>query len=91
MLTSPSALLTGLAALAAVLGLVLLLAKLARRSGLATPSGRARRLRAEETLALDARRRLHLVRCDDRLLLLLTGGGCDVVVGWMDAERAPPS
>ena len=39
-----------------------------------------------EVVRLDARRRLHLVRCADRRVLILTGGGKDVVVGWLPAE-----
>ncbi|WP_241671040.1 flagellar biosynthetic protein FliO [Dankookia rubra] len=41
-----------------------------------------RRLEVAEIIALDARRRLVLVRYDGRELLLLTGGGQDVVLGW---------
>ena len=82
-------LLTGVAALAAVLGLVLLLARLARRSGLVPNAARTRRLATEDVLALDGRRRLHLVRCEGRRVLLLTGGGADVVVGWVDPAVAP--
>jgi flagellar protein FliO/FliZ len=41
-------------------------------------------------LALDSGRRLHLVRCEGRDVLLLTGGPQDVVVGWLpDREAAP--
>ncbi len=39
----------------------------------------------EQALPLDARRRLCLVRCDDRKVLLLIGGSQDIVVGWLDA------
>ena len=77
--------LTSAAALAAVLGLVLLAARFLRRSGLVVPGSRARRMATEDTLVLDGRRRLHLVRCDGRHVLLLTGGATDVVVGWLDA------
>ena len=42
-----------------------------------------RRLGVAEVIALDARRRLVLVRCDGRELLLLTGGGQDAVLGWL--------
>ena len=31
----------------------------------------------------------HLIKCDGRRVLLLTGGAHDVVVGWLDRE--PPS
>lgn len=37
----------------------------------------------EQVLALDPRRRLCLVRCGDRRLLLLTGGPRDVSLGWL--------
>ena len=47
------------------------------------------RLALVHALALDPRRRLHLVRCDDRHVLLLTGGAQDVVVGWLDSETRP--
>jgi flagellar protein FliO/FliZ len=40
-------------------------------------------LTIQETVALDTRRRLHLVRCGQRQVLLLTGGTQDVVVGWI--------
>jgi flagellar protein FliO/FliZ len=44
-------------------------------------SGRTLVLR--ESIALDPRRRLHLVQCGQRQVVLLTGGGQDLVVGWM--------
>lgn len=69
-------------ALIAVLALVLLAGRVARRAGLAPRAGDGR-LKMEESLALDARRRLLLVRCDGRALLLLTGGPKDEVVGWL--------
>jgi flagellar protein FliO/FliZ len=46
-------------------------------------------LAVDETIALDSRRRLHLVRCGGRQVLLLTGGGSDTVVGWVP-EQEPP-
>jgi flagellar protein FliO/FliZ len=46
------------------------------------PNGGSR-LVAVQSLALDQRRRLHLVTCDGRQVLLLTGGAQDVVVGWL--------
>ena len=79
--------LTAAAALAGVLALILLAARLARRAGLAPRAGTGR-LRVEEALALDARRRLLIVRCDGRALLLLTGGAQDQVVGWLPESGA---
>ncbi len=74
---------------AAALGAVLLLAWGAARLLRATPLAGAaqrpgRRLRIEETIALDPRRRLMLLSCDGREMLLLTGGaGPDTPLGWL--------
>jgi len=83
----PNTWMTAAAALAAVVALILLAGRLARRAGLAPRAGHGR-LRLEEALPLDARRRLLLVRCDGRALLLLTGGAQDQVVGWLPPEDA---
>ena len=81
------AIVAALGALALVIALVLLAQRAARWGGLA-PRGTGR-LAIVEAVALDPRRRLCLVRCDSRHLLLVTGGAHDVVVGWID-EPAPP-
>ncbi|MBV8616821.1 MAG: FliO/MopB family protein [Acetobacteraceae bacterium] len=83
--------LTAVAALAAVLALIWGAAYLARAWGLGVrrPAGRAgRALCIEDALALDQRRRLVLVRCGERRVLLLTGGGADMVVGWLPSGQA---
>jgi flagellar protein FliO/FliZ len=77
-------------ALAGVLAVLVLALRGVRAAGLARGGGR--RLAVEEAVALDARRRLVLVRCDGRHLLLLTGGPQDAVIGWLPAasqESAP--
>jgi flagellar biogenesis protein FliO len=75
------------AALVAVLELVLLAAWLARRHGVARPALEPTALRLRATLALDARRRLHLVDTAAGAALILTGGDRDQVV--MLAGAAP--
>lgn len=70
----------GIAALALTLGLIGLVAVLARRYGptvlfRATQPKAQRRLAVVETLMLDPARRLVLVRIDDRERLLLLGEG----------------
>jgi flagellar protein FliO/FliZ len=75
-------------ALAAVLGLIWLAQRTARLGGVGKFRAGAR-LGVQETMALDPRRRLHLVRCDDRSVLLLTGGPQDVVVGWLPKKDDP--
>jgi flagellar protein FliO/FliZ len=96
-----TSLLLAVASLAAVLGLILLAGRLAgSRLGrvgtfaigrLGLPhSGAACRLGLVQVLALDPRRRLHLIRCDDRHVLVLTGGPADQIVGWLDAPGGTP-
>jgi flagellar protein FliO/FliZ len=75
-------------ALALVLGLILLAARLARAGGFARATGAGGRVTLVQSVALDPRRRMHLVRCDGRHVLLLTGGAQDCVVGWLDADNA---
>jgi len=82
-----STLLTALAALAAVLGLIWLASRAARLGGLAPRRPGGHCLTVRDAIALDSRRRLHLVRCDGRDVLVLTGGGQDVVVGWLPEQR----
>ena len=77
-----TSLLTAAGALAAVLLLVIVAGRLARLTRFARPRGDAGQLRVEEQIALDPRRRLLLVRCDGRRVLLLTGPQ-DCVVGWL--------
>lgn len=73
-------------ALAGIVALLLLLGRGAQRLGLAkaAPRGGRGRLEVREVLAIDARRRAVLLRCDEREVLIVTGGpGGDQVVGWL--------
>ncbi len=75
--------LSAAAALALVLGIILLSGRVARMTKFAGAAGRtAGRLGVIEQLSLDAKRRLLLVRCDGRCVLILTGQQ-DHVVGWL--------
>jgi flagellar protein FliO/FliZ len=77
-----------LAALLAVLALILLSGRgvrlLRNRGGLA---GAGRRIDIRAAVAVDPRRRLVLVACDGHEVLLLTGGGQDLIVGWLPRPR----
>jgi len=75
------------AALCGVLLLLWLAARGVRATGLTKREGR--RLAVQEVLALDSRRRLLLLRCDGREMLLLTGGGQDLSLGWLPRPDAP--
>jgi flagellar protein FliO/FliZ len=78
-----SSLFTALAALVVVLALIWLGARAARFTGLAPRPAGTRMLALQDAIALDSRRRLVVVRCAGRDVVLLTGGGHDVVVGWL--------
>ena len=86
MLDSVTSVLTAVAALAAVLALIWIAARAAQVAGFARRPASGRLLIVEDVIALDTRRRLHLIRCEQRRVLLLTGGAQDVVVGWIDRE-----
>ena len=83
---SLATLLTAVAALAGVLGALALLLRGLRSVSQTRAAGR--RLALEEAVALDSRRRVVLLRCDGRHLLLLTGGASDVVIGWLPERGA---
>jgi flagellar protein FliO/FliZ len=86
---SASTLFTSAAALAGIVGLILLIGRALRHTSIGKPTSSARMLVVKDTIALDARRRLYLVQHGDRAVLLLTGGPCDVVVGWLDSRQPP--
>jgi hypothetical protein len=74
--------LPAVASLAAVILLILLVARGARLlPALQQQGGAPGLLTLRGSLALDTRRRLHLVEADGRLALVLTGGTSDVVIG----------
>ncbi len=83
--------LTGIAALAAVLAIVVLGGRAVRLAGWRPGVGPARRLRLVEAIAVDQRRRLHLLSCDGREVLVMTGGPADVTLGWLpDGQSVLP-
>lgn len=74
-------------ALIATLALIVGAAYAARRLGMLQPDAQgARRLKITESLMLDPRRRLVIVRCDDREHLILLGPGGDMIVDNMAAK-----
>jgi flagellar protein FliO/FliZ len=77
-------------ALIATLALIVGAAYGARRLGMLQhgPAG-PKRMRITETLMLDPRRRMVIVRVDEREHVLLLGPGGDVVVGDMTAKQTP--
>ncbi|MEE2692506.1 MAG: flagellar biosynthetic protein FliO [Pseudomonadota bacterium] len=79
-------------ALIAVLGMIGLCAMIARKAGLAQNAlqfAKRRRLAAVESLALDARRRAVILRCDGREHLVILGPTSETVVE-KDIPPAPP-
>ena len=82
-------LVTAAAALAGIVGVILLIGRVLQRTNFGKPQSSARLLIVKDTISLDARRRLHLIQHGDRSVLLLTGGETDVVVGWSDGPKSP--
>ncbi len=80
---------TVVAALAAVLGLIVLAARLLRAVRPTVTADGEEGLAIRAVLALDQRRRVYLIGCGPRAVLVLTGGGADVVLGWLPAEPTP--
>lgn len=77
-------------ALIATLALIVGAAWGARRLGMLQANGQGvRRMRVSESLMIDPRRRLVIVRCDEREHLILCGPGGDVVVSEMAAKELP--
>lgn len=70
-------------ALIGVLGLIGLGARLFRMGALRPQSRSGKTLILRESVALDPRRRVHLLQCGQRQVVLLTGGGQDLVIGWI--------
>ncbi|RYF10862.1 MAG: hypothetical protein EOO77_20635 [Oxalobacteraceae bacterium] len=79
---SYTSLATAFISLVAVIGLVVLAGRMARATGL-VKSRQGQRLALRETLQIDRTRSLRIVSCDGREILLLIGGGSDVVLGWL--------
>jgi flagellar protein FliO/FliZ len=78
-----SSILLVVAALVGVLSLIGIAARFLQSGVWRQRAVAGRTLQLKETLALDPRRRLHLVQCGDRRMVLLTGGAEDVFIGWL--------
>jgi flagellar protein FliO/FliZ len=77
-------------ALIATLALIVGVAYGARKLGmLQANAGGPKRLRVTESLMLDPRRRMVIVRCDDKEHLILLGPGGDIVVAEQAAKDEP--
>jgi len=77
-------------ALIATLALIVGVAYGARRLGMLQAGAQGpRRIRVSESLMLDPRHRMVIVRVDDREHVLLLGPGGDVVVSDMAAKQMP--
>lgn len=78
-------------ALIATLALIAGAAYAARRLGMLQPGGPGeKRMRITETLLIDTRRRMVIVRVDEREHVLLLGPAGDVLVSDMAAKDPPP-
>jgi flagellar protein FliO/FliZ len=76
-------LLTAFAALLFVVCLIWLAGRALRLTRLSPAATCGKRLSITDSLAIGPRRRLLLIRCDGKDLLLLTGGAQDILLGWV--------
>ncbi len=90
MIGGSQTLITAAVALAGVLLLLALAARLIRIGGWVPRPQAGKLLALRESIALDPRRRLHLIQCGERQVILLTGGTQDVVVGWIATPDGTP-
>ena len=86
MLPLLSSIVPALGALGAVVALVLLAGRFARLTVITRGlprlgAARAARMSVADTLTLDRTRRLHIIRVDEKEIVLLTGGAADLVIG----------
>lgn len=77
------------ASLVAVLALVMLAGRAMRLRGPAAGADPLA-LRLTASVALDSRRRLHMVQAPGGAVLLLTGGANDQMLPWPAARTGPP-
>jgi flagellar protein FliO/FliZ len=69
-----------------LIGVIVLIgaaAKLFQFTGWRPQPQAGRTLILRESIALDPRRRIHLVQCGQRQVVLLTGGSQDLLIGWV--------
>lgn len=91
-MTDPDLLMRFGGALAAVVALIVALAWLARlRLARALPGAGRRRLAIVESVQVDGRTRIVLVRCDDREHLLAVGPAGVAAIAALPGQRANPT
>ncbi len=78
-------------ALALVLAVAFCAAWLMRKLGLARPSRTGSHITVVDSLQIDPRRRLVLISCEGRQVLLALGGGSDILLAtWPVAQEPSP-
>lgn len=77
------------AALALVVGLIVLIRVGARYVATRRPQNASTQLRSIGHLGLDGKRRLHLIQCGTGQVLLLTGGASDLMLPWPGPDHSP--
>lgn len=75
-----------IAVLAGVLALIVAATRVFQLGLWRSHARTGRTLVLRESIALDPRRRIHLVQCGQRQVVLLTGGGHDLIIGWLQEQ-----
>ncbi len=83
---SVQSILVAMVSLAAIIAFLVLGMRLMRQRMMSAGTQSTRALKLCETLPIDPKRRIHLLDCEGRKVLVMTGGGGDRVIGWVPAE-----
>jgi flagellar biogenesis protein FliO len=78
--------LVAVCSLTSIIAFLLVGTRLMRRRLMSVGLPSTRALRLCETLPLDPKRRIHLLECEGSKVLVMTGGGSDQVIGWVQPK-----
>ena len=78
--------LTGLLSLAGIIAFILMAARFMRYRLNTVAQDPSKSLKLKETLAIDSRRRIHVIECEGHQALVMTGGPQDQFMGWVPSQ-----
>ena len=86
MILTLQSMLTGLLSLAGIIAFILLAARFMRHRLDTVALDPSKSLKLKETLAIDSRRRIHVIECEGHRALIMTGGPQDQFMGWVPSQ-----
>jgi flagellar protein FliO/FliZ len=86
MILTLQSILTGLLSLAGIIAFILTAARFMRHRLNTVAQDPSKSLKLKETLAIDSRRRIHVIECEGHRALIMTGGPQDQFMGWVPSQ-----